>query len=535
MAEEIKKTEAVEEAAPKKEKKPKKATKNPFRSKKFRHGSLSVVFTVIFVAAIVLINVILNLVLDRFDVEVDLTEGGLYTMGEEIENYIKESDGNVKFWFTSDEETLESAGSVYKQTLELVKKAVSLNSGYTMEYVDLLTNPAFASNYEGVAQGGLIIESEETGRYRFFDIGNEFLRYIMSDGNAYNYSEAKMMSMYGYSPTSETSIAEQELLSGLMSITKVNPVKIAFTTGFGEADSTDLKNLLQKNTYVVEDFDVDMAQSIPDDYDILVINAPANDYSAEALDKIDSFLSNGGLYGKNVIYFASIESTAEMPNLNGFLAEWGFEIGDGFVCQMDANYAYSVQGYAMPLYQKAEIVTDTEFYKSMQLDPSASFRANGVRPVIKLWEEDGNFVSTTILQTYGENSVVMPFDAADDWTPDDAEEKGQFSLIVESSKVRYDGAEPYYSRVIAAGSNQLFTDYFLTATNYNNADVALSVFNTITGNAGESVTITPKTFTATSYEIEAAQQYGIGITFAVIIPVVIIIIGIIVWAKRKRL
>lgn len=536
MAVEINKnTPEGAENTPEQKKSKKKHSNNPFKSKKFKHGSLSVVFTVIFVAANVLVNIILNLVLDRFDVEVDLTDSGLYTMGEEIENYIKSSDGNVTFYFTSDEETLESAGSVYKQTVELVKKATALNSGYKMKFVDLLQDPTFATAYEGVTQGGLIVESKETGRYKFYNIGNDFLRYTMSDGKTYSYSEAEMMSYYGYTPTDETSIAEQEILSGIMSVTMVNPVKIAVSAGFGEAENAGLVSLLEKNAYVVETLDVDMAESIPAEYDILIVNAPSMDYSNEAIDKIDSWLSNGGMYGKNLFYFASVETPVDTPNLDSFLAEWGLKVDMGFVCQMDANYAYSVQGYAIPLYQRAEIVEDTDFYPAMQLDPAASFRANGVRPVTKLWEEESNFVNTTILQSCGEESVIMPFDAAEDWTPEKAEQKGQFSFMVEASKVRYEGVEPTYSRVIATGSELLFTDYFLSATNYNNADVILAVFNTISGNAGQSVTITPKTFTPNTYEIEAAQQTGIGVTFAVIIPVVIIVAGIVVWVRRRRL
>ena len=536
MSEEIKNKDVSGKDAPKAEKKPKKETKNPFRSKKFKHGSLSVVFTVIFVAAIVLLNIILNLLLDRFDVEVDLTDGGIYTMGEEMEKFISDSDSKVTFYFTSDEETLETAGSVYKQTLELAHKAAAANDNYTIKHVDLLSDPTFASGYTGVSEGGLIIESEETGRYRFFNIGNEFLQYKMSDGNIYDYSEASMMSMYGQaSVVDAVSIAEQEILSGLMSITKVNPVKIGVTTGFGEVENPDLVNLLEKNTYVVETINIDMVEKISDEYDIVIINAPTMDYSIEAVNKVDEWLSNGGMYGKNLVYFATVSAPVDTPNIDDFLAEWGLEVEMGFVCQMDSNYAYSVSGYPYPLYQRAEIVTDTDYYTAMQLDPKSSFRANGVRPVKMLWEEKSNFVNTAILQTYGEESVVMPFDANEDWTPENAEEKGQFSLIVEASKVRYEGVEPTYSRVIAAGSENLFTDYFLSATNYNNAEVALAIFNTVSGNAGESITVTPKTFTPATYEIEAAQQTGIGITFAVIIPVIIIITGIVVWVRRKRL
>lgn len=532
MSEELKSnTPETAVETPKKEKKPRK---NIFNSKKFKHGSLSVLFTVIFVVAIVLVNVILNLVLDRFDVEVDLTEGGIYTMGEEMESFIRESDSKVNIYFATDEETLESAGSVYKQTLEFAKKASEMNSGYTLQFVDLLTNPTFAEKYVDVTMGSLIIESVETGRYRVFDAGNDFLRYTMSDGNSYSYSEASMMSYYGYTPVAETSIAEQELLSGLMSITKVNPVKIGMLTGFGEKQNDGLVSLLEKNTYVVENFDIDMAESVPDDFDILIMNAPTMDYSTDAVNKLDTWLSNGGMYGKNLVYFAAIENAVATPVLDQFLAEWGIAVDMSYVCQMDSNYFYPVMGYAYPYYQRAEIITDTNYYSSMQLDKDTSFRVNGTRPVIKLWEEKSNFASTTIVQTYGEQCLLQPFDADESFDPEKAE-MSQFSLIVESAKVRYDGTTPYYSRIIAAGSDNIFTKDFLNATNYNNAEVAVSIFNTISGNAGESIKITPKSFTATTYEIDASEQSGIAIVFVVVIPVIIIITGIVVWIRRKRL
>lgn len=533
MSEELK-NNTTETAAVSEKKKEKKKThrKNVFKSKKFKHGSLSVLFTVIFVVAIVLVNVILNLVLDRFDVEVDLTEGAIYTMGEEMESFIKDSESTVNMYFATDEETLENAGSVYKQTLEFARKAEGLNSGYTVQHVDLLTNPTFAEKYVDVAEGSLVIECEETGRYRVFDIGNDFLQYTMSDGESYSYSDAYMMSMYySYSVTAETSIAEQEILSGLMSITKVNPVKIGVLTGFGETDCSDLTALLEKNSYVIETLDIDLAESVPDEYDILILNAPSLDYSTDAVNKLDTWLSNGGLYGKNLVFFAATSSTSSTPNLNQFLAEWGLEIGEGIIYQTDSNYFY----YPYMYYYRASIADDTEYYSSMQLDSASTFRAVGVRPVKLLWEEKSNFVNTPIVQTYGENSVICPFGAPEDWTINDAEESGQFNLIVEASKVRYDGTTPYYSRIIACGSENLFVDNFLSATNYNNAEVAVSIFNTVSGNANESIKITPKSFTATTFEIDASQQGGIAVTFVIIIPVIIIITGIVVWVRRKRL
>lgn len=368
MSEEIKNAAA----SPKKEKKP---VKNIFKSKKFKHGGLSIVFTVIFIVAVVLVNVILSLVLDRFGVEADLTESGIYTMGEEMESYIRGDKSTVKLYLTSDKETLESAGSVFKQTMELAEKAADYNSGYSVEYVDLLTNPSFAAKYEGAKQGGLVIECTETGRYRNFNIGSDFLRYTMSDGNSYSYSEASMMSMYGYQPTAETSIAEQEMLSGIMSVTKVNPVKVAVATGFGEIENPDLTSLLEKNTYVIETVDMDMAESVSEDYDILIVNAPSMDYSIEALNKIDSWLSNGGKYGKSLMYFARVSDYSPTPNIDDFLADWGIEISEGYICQTDSDYAYLVPGYSFSAYYRAEIVKDTDYYAAMHLNPDSTFQS----------------------------------------------------------------------------------------------------------------------------------------------------------------
>lgn len=539
MEEEQKSVQTGENAAPaeqsiKKEKKPKKSVNNPFKSKKFKHGSLSVVFTVIFVAAIVLINVICNLLLDRFDVKADLTDGGIYTLGEEISEFVKNSESTVNFYFTSTEDTLENAGSVYKQTVSFVNDIVGMNKNYSLEYVDLLTTPSFSEKYSVSSEGMLVVECEETERYKSFNISSDFVRYVI-DGTSYDAQTAQMYYYYGYEITDQTSIAEQELLSAIMSVTRVNPIKVAFATGFGETENSALVELLEKNAYVVETLDVDTAAEISDEYEILVVNGPTMDYSDEVLNKIDEWLSNNGLYGKNLMYFASVNNPVSTPKIDAFLNEWGIEVDMGYSLQLDGNYAYSVQGMSTPFYQKAEIISDTDYYSAMQLGSNTSFRVNGFRPVRMLWEENSNYSNTAIIQSYGEDSVIMPFDATADTWDENTAERGQFNVLVEASKVRFEGTDAIYSRVIVGGSELLFDEYFITATNYNNGDAAIAIFNKICGNTDQAVTITPKSFTATTYEIDSSQQFGIGITFAVIIPVLIIVLGIVIWVRRRHL
>ena len=97
--------ETTPETAVKTEKKPEKTPaknrKNPFRSKKFKRGSLSVVFTVLFIAGIVLVNIVLNLVLERFNVEADLTSGSIFTLSDETVNYVSGLDDSISFFVSA--------------------------------------------------------------------------------------------------------------------------------------------------------------------------------------------------------------------------------------------------------------------------------------------------------------------------------------------------------------------------------------------------------------------------------------------------
>ena len=285
---------------------------------------------------------------------------------------------------------------------------------------------------------------------------------------------------------------------------------------------------------MTETVEIDRLEAVPDNIDILVINAATKDYSLDAVTKLDAWLSNGGKYGKNLVYIAS-SSAYETPNLDEYLAEWGLSIGKGFIVQTDTSHAY-YSGEALPLLQDFELLTSTDYYKNMKIASGTTFLGWRVRPVIKLWEEEGNFANTTIVQSYGENAVMFPYDAdVSTWQPS-AEDYGQFSAIVEASKVQYEnGTEAVYSKVIAVGSEQIFAENFTSASNYNNGEMWLSLFDTNSDNADEGIDIVEKTFTAGTFQIDTSQQTIIGVTFAIVIPVIIIVVGIVVWIKRRRL
>lgn len=528
------KEQKITEKAEKSEKN-KSPRKNPFKSKKFKHGGLSVLFTVIFIVAIVLLNVVFNLVLDRFDIKADLTDNSIFTLSEESEEYLKGVDKKISFYVTADEDTLKASGDkLYLQVAEFLEKMTRLNGGFTLDYVNLLSDPDFSKGYsETLSEGMIIVKNGGNDRYRILNM-SDFLRYNLSDGKSYSYSEASYYVYYGgMSVTGYSSIAEEEILSAVMSVSMDNPTKIAFSEGFGEGDSTILSDIATKNAYEVTTVNIDKSEKIGDDIDVVVIYAPTSDYNVNAVNKIDEWLSNGGLYGKSLIYVAS-STAVDTPNLDELLSEWGLSVGKGYVAQLDTSHAF-YSGEVIPLLQDLELNTESEYYKNMKLPDNSSLMGWRLRPVNTLWEEKSNFTNTVIASTYGENCVVFPFDAdINTWKPEDSD-YGSFNAIVEASKVRYDGTTPYYSRIIAVGSDSIFMENFTGASNYSNAEVALSLLDTNSEGGMEKISVMEKSFTAETYQLDSGKQLGIGLTFAVIIPIIIIIIGIVVWVRRRRL
>ena len=525
--------ENTEEAAPAAE----KPAKKKFNSKKLKHGSLSVVFTIMFIAAVVLVNVILNLVLDRFSLEVDLTTGAMFSLGDETKDFIAGVDDDVKFYVTAERETLENAGTFYKQVVEFLEKMASINNRFEVKYVNLLTDPDFSSQYtETLKNYQIVVQSGTTGRYRILSI-NDFIKYTLSDGNDYTYEQVSMYSSMGMDMsqyiTKTASFAEEQLVSAIMSVSKQNPTIVRFVTGYGESDSSALEKILTDNAYVTETVEIERVDAIPEDTDILVMYGPTKDYSLDSITKVDEWLSNGGKYGKNLVYLATPD-VAETPNLDEYLKEWGLSVGRGYVIQGDKNYARSYMGMSGVL-QDLDMPNDTEYYNNMKKASGASLIGFYMRPVQQLWSEEGNMKNTALVKSYGENCILYPFDADENWDPNSAETSG-YDIVVEASKVQFEGGiDPVYSKVIVVGSDLLFSETFTTASNYSNGELALTLFDTNSDNVVETVKVVEKTFTAENYEITANQQLWIGLVFAVFIPVIVIVIGIIVWAKRRRL
>ena len=525
--------EAVEEAA---EPAPEKKKTGSGKGKRLKHGALSIVFTVIFVAAIVLINIIFNMVLDRFDITADLTDKALYSIEDSTAEYLAGIDDSVSIIVAAEETAFENSYEYFKQVSEIAKRFAASNPKFVIEYRDLDENPTFYAKYGNtLSVGSIIVESAKTGRHVIVT-DEDYLspRYYYTDPYSgsteeitYNYYY--MYAQMGYSAFVSAeyyAAAERSLLSAVMNVTNENPVRVAFLTGYGAKDSSSaFGSLLESNAFTVESLEIETVERIDSDIDFAVVLAPLYDYSNDDINKLDMWLDNGGMYGKNLLYVPAAQVDV-LPNLNSYIREWGLSLESGYLYQTNTDYGY----IASPTYQQLSL-DDSDYSGGIDTTTKAT-QADRMKAISFLFEESSVYITSSIVSTYS-GAVIAPLDMAD-WDPSKAESSGVYTVAAESNKTRFEGIDPYRSRLFVISGEYFLDETFLTASSINNADIILSIFNIAGGKDAVEISVTPKTFGAATFEITGSQARNITIIFAVVIPLIVVSAGVGVMIRRKR-
>lgn len=525
---------------------------NPAERKKkvnirsLKHGTMAVVLTILFVAAVVVLNVIVGIISDRVDTTADLTDTGVYTLDEATTDYLSRFEKDVTVSVMNSEANFEGGGTYYKSVNELLKKMAMENEHFKLQYLLIDQNPDFTSRFNGetLSENYIVVESAETGRHRIITPGGYFSCPTFRDnlsqyGYPENYIEQYVNQYVNSSYASqiiEGSNIEQAAISALMYVTNTDPVRVAFTEGFGEEDSSSLSALLDKNGYDVETINIQSVSEIDSGIDYIVMYAPSMDYDNDSLSKLSRFLDNGGAFGKNLVYFASYsqpsyspadDESSSMKNLASFLAEWGISIGDSLVLQTNASYTYGGMEYV-----HLQEIQDTDYAGSTYGSSLLTYDAY-VRPVIQIWDggSKGSVEQEVLIKSH-DGAYLRPISTLSDSSFDSSSaESGAFNDAVCAYKVHSTTQD--VTRVVAFGSGMIANSMFMNYANSNNQDFLINMFNYISGKT-EGITITAKSFSNVGFEVNQENANVLAVVLCIVVPIVVIVLGIVIWVRRRH-
>lgn len=530
----------------KKDKKEKKAKDGKkFNAKKLKHGTMATVFTCVFVALLVLVNVVTTMLFDRYPITIDLTSNKIYSVSNDTEDYVKKVNVDVQVTIFADENTYTNYSSYNKQAVELLKNYCKLNHHITYRFVDIDSHPEIVKEYtDTISQFDMIFETKtkvdgkeisrtrKLGMLDLLTFTDEFEQKLSQSGYSIDTlaqqagGDLSFLSYYG--SYVESSNAEQAFTSALMTVTDPNPVYVTILTGRSELTQlTYFQTLLTANGYNVNTVDI-TSEDIPKDTDVVVIPAPKTDYLEEDITKVSDFLNNDGNLGKQLLYIASY-GQEDTPNLDEFLSEYGLSVGKGVICESDSGKYYN-----SPCVTVASTVSDN-FTQDVSTENPAILSAL-CRPVNTLFDEQ-DMVSTDAYLKSSDSAYTANVDISQTTGQvniGDALVKGQQNYMAVGSKAKFtDDNKTLYSSVIAVGSEGMLSDTYLQYSQYQNSEYFISVINGLTGKTA-GITITPKTITGNVFDITQQQKTVLKWTFCLGVPVVVLIVGIVIWARRKN-
>ena len=511
--------QAPQAPAPAPGKAPVKKEKKPFNWNKFKRGGMATALSVVFIAIVVALNLLVSALTDRFpSLDIDLTAQKVNSLSDQALEIAKNVDREVTIYLIGTQEGYEQnqiyssyvqRGMQYSQVSSLVKRLVEANPLISMEYVDPDTNPEFISQYESdsLATGKVLVESDL--RHTVLTVDDLFI-INQETGSTIN---SKVDSA----------------LAGALELVNMDTVPVmSIITGHGEMLSTSnmaaFVDNMEQNNFQVEEVDI-LTQEIPENTQVLMIATPTTDFSTEEIDKIRAYLDDETRDQQVTLLVSAYPSQGELPNLAAFLEEWGVQVGTGVVAETDSNYAaYDARGV---LVTASPLVLTSNTYSRLLSYYSAP---------ITLTFEENNGISTTPLWTTQASAYVITADM----TEEDAAnpETGEQVVASLSSKDVEVNGETYARNVVVFGSSDLFTDNFMGTSAFEDSTYMNDLLLDLTDTDASAV-VTVEEEEVETMQLDVSASTGtvslLGILFTGGIPVVILLVGLGIYLKRRHL
>lgn len=509
------------------------------KTRRFKYGSVAVLFTVAVILVVIALNVVLSALTQKFSLYVDMTTSNLFSISEDCERVMEELSTShaddvvplhysIKFCAPFDTlENSEETKLVYNFAKELAAAYPDLIS---IEYIDIITHPSLKDPYVTTAAttvklSDVIVESA-TG-YRKYGI-ESFYTTDSSTGSVYAFN------------------AELRFLSAFLQLAgEYNPAAV-FLMGHGETVNTSMMELFDIAGYDVIALDLQKGMEnetwtlapgeLPPYTKVLVINAPKYDYIGanddglvNEIDVISRFLEikSDGSTG-NLIVNMNASAAGDLPELETYLSEWGIAFGAATL--KDSASATSPDAQTI----KATLPTDED---SLGASMHAALRENlsstpmiivkNACPIYQLFSS-GNYREVSSVLTTTKTAEAYPADGEGEAV------RGQFDLMTISRELRYVDNEPVAAHVLACSSTNFCDAEYILQNQYGNADIMLTAMREF-GKDTVPLDLDFKVLDDMGLSISTKEASVWTVVIAGVVPVIMLVMGTVVYIRRKHL
>ena len=473
--------------------------KMPLNKKYLRNGSYSTLLIVIFVAIVVVINMIVGKLPSKYT-QIDISDQQLYSIGDETKKVLNNLDKDVTIY------QIAQSGSEDETISNLLQKYADESKHVKVELKDPVVSPKFVSEYtsDQVSSNSLIVVCGDRNKVVNY---NDMYESTM-DYNTYSYQTT------GFD-------GEGQITSAIAYVTTENLPVLYTLEGHGEKelDST-IKEDIEKANMEIKTLNLISEGSVPDDAACLLIDSPSSDISEDEKTALLDYLENGG---KAMVFSDYTEST--LSNFAAVLENYGVKAADGIVFEGDnQHYGMQMPYYLLPTVNSTDASSETASSGYYIIMPYAQGiqKLDDVRDTVTI--ED---ILTTSDSAYSKTNLQ-----SETLEKEDGDVEGPFALGVSIKEDVGDGKKTqiiYYSSsyIMDSQMNQL-------VSGGNEKLVTESLNSMVSTEETATVSIPSKSLevsylTISDYDASFWKICTIGL-----IPGIFLVAGFVIWFKRRK-
>ena len=467
--------------------------------KHIKNGSYTMVMSVIFIAVVIVINMIVSTIPSKYS-EIDISSQKLYSIGDETKKMLKDLEKDVTIY------QIAQSGSEDENISNLLKKYEDESKHIKVEQKDPVVNPKFVSQYtsDDLSANSLIVVCGDRNK-------------VIDYNNIYETS----VDYQTYSSQTTGFDGEGQITSAIGYVTSENLPALYTVEGHGEKDmDSSIKEDIEKANMDIKSLNLLTEGSVPDDADCLFIDSPSTDFSSDEKDAIIEYLENGG---KAMIF--SDYTTEDMPNFDAILENYGVQRTEGVVFEGDnQHYAMQMPYYLVPTINSTDASSETASAGYYVLAPYAQGikQLDDVRDTVKI-----ESILTTSDQAYSKTDLN-----SNTIEKEDGDVEGPFDLGVSITESLDDDKE---TQIVYYSTSNLMDSQTNQMVSGGNEKLIMESLKWMTDTEeSASVSIPSKSLEVSYLTITDYDAAFWKICTIALIPGIFLVIGFVVWIKRRK-